>query len=150
MSEAEKACELFAGGCACSQAVFGAFAPGLGLDEETAVRLSAGFAGGMRTADVCGAVTGAYMALGLANTANGCRSAEARGATYQAMGEFRQAFVARHGSIVCRELLGCDISTPGGSAEATAKNLFATRCRDLVGDAAEIVAELVSRESPQA
>ena len=74
MSEAERAAELFHIGCACSQAVFGAFAPGLGVDEETAVRLSAGFAAGMRTADTCGAVTGAYMALGMANTVNGCRS----------------------------------------------------------------------------
>lgn len=144
MNEAEKAKELFTNGCACSQAVFGVFAPGLGLDEETAVRVSAGFAGGMRTADTCGAVTGAYMALGLANTANGCRSAQARGATYQAMGEFREAFVAKHGSIVCRDLLGCDISTPEGSAEASAKNLFATSCAGYVGDAAEIVAGLIS------
>ncbi len=145
MNEADKARELFNSGCACSQAVFGAFAPELGLDEETAVRLSAGFAGGMRTADVCGAVTGAYMALGLANTANGCRSAQARGATYKAMGEFREAFVAKHGSIVCRELLGCDISTPEGAAEAGEKNLFATRCLGYVGDAAEIVSGMVSR-----
>jgi C_GCAxxG_C_C family probable redox protein len=146
MNEAERARQLFSGGCACSQAVLGAFAPGLGLDEDTAVRVAAGFAAGMRMAETCGAVTGAFMALGLARTANGCRSAELRGATYQAMAEFRQAFVARHGSIVCRDLMGCDISTPEGSAEANAKNLFATRCRGYVGDAAEIVAGLGSGE----
>jgi C_GCAxxG_C_C family probable redox protein len=145
MNEAERARELFSDGCACSQAVFGTFAPELGLDEETAVRVAAGFAAGMRMAETCGAVTGAFMALGLANTANGCRSAEARGATYEAMGEFRQAFIARHGSIVCRDLMGCDISTPEGSAEANAKNLFATRCRGYVADAAVIVAEMVAK-----
>jgi C_GCAxxG_C_C family probable redox protein len=146
MDHAERACELFDSGCACSQAVLGAFAPELGLDEEMAVRVSAGFAGGMRMAETCGAVTGAFMALSLANTATGCRSVQARGATNRAMGEFRQAFVARHGSLVCRELLGCDISTPEGAAEANARNLFATRCRDLVGDAAEIAAEMLARK----
>jgi C_GCAxxG_C_C family probable redox protein len=146
MTDTERARELFANGCACSQAVFGAYAPALGVDEETAVRVSAGFAAGMRMAETCGAVTGAYMALGLANTAAGCRSAQERGATYRAMSEFNRAFSATNGSLVCRELLGCDISTPEGAAEATEKNLFATRCAGLVGDAAEIVAGLLPKD----
>ncbi len=146
MNESERARELFLSGCACSQAVFGTFAPELGLDEETAVRLSAGFAGGMRIAETCGAVTGAFMALSLANTQNGSRSAELRGPTYRAMAEFRQAFLAKHGTLVCRELLGCDISTPEGSARAGEEKMFLTRCPVFVADAAQIVAEQLAKE----
>ncbi len=146
-NESERARQLFVGGCACSQAVFGTFAPELGLDEETAVRLSAGFAAGMRMAETCGAVTGAFMALSLANTAEGSRTAELRGPTYRAMAEFREAFLAKHGTVVCRDLLGCDISTPEGSARAAQEKMFVTRCPVYVADAAEIVAGLVAKKA---
>ena len=61
----------FGKGLACSQAVFGAFAGKYGLSAEMAVKISAGFAGGMgRTGGTCGAVTGGIMVLGLAFTTN--------------------------------------------------------------------------------
>ena len=139
MDRAQAAVESFRGGCACSQAVLGAFGPRFGLDEETAMRVSAGFAGGMRMAETCGAVTGALMVLGLAHCDASCRQAAGRKATYGAITAFASQFRARHGALSCRELLGCDISTPEGALAAQEQGLFRTRCVELVRGAAQIL-----------
>ena len=65
MSRVTEAVELFREGAACSQAILSVYGPMFGLEETTAMRVAAGFAGGMRAGDTCGAVTGAFMVLGL-------------------------------------------------------------------------------------
>ena len=66
MDHAEKAQELFLQGYNCSQSVFLAFEDLTGLDQSTGARLSSSFGGGMgRLREVCGAVSGAFMVLGL-------------------------------------------------------------------------------------
>ena len=139
MSDGDVAVELFRNGCACSQAVLGVHGPRYGLDEARAMRVAAGFAGGMRMAETCGAVTGAFMVLGLAHCEDGCKTAEGRKAAYGAVTSFAQKFRQRHGSLVCRDLLGCDISTPEGARHAQDQGLFRTKCVQLVRDAAELV-----------
>lgn len=52
----------------CAQAVFIPFAEGKGMDTETAFNLSAHFRAGMLQGEVCGALSGALMALGLYET----------------------------------------------------------------------------------
>lgn len=141
MSDVDAVVELFKGGCACSQAVLGVYGPRYGLDEGKGMRVAAGFAGGMRLAETCGAVTGAFMVFGLAFCGDGCRTAEGRKAAYGAVTSFAKKFSDRHGSLVCRDLLGCDISTPEGAREATEKGLFRSKCVELVRDAAELVEE---------
>jgi len=108
------AVELFENGCACSQPVLGAFTDRLEFDHDEAMRIAAGFAGGMRMGEVCGAVTGAYMALSLAHCTGECTTAEGRKVAYAALEAFTGAFKRRHGSVLCRDLLGCDISTAEG------------------------------------
>ena len=146
MDEATTARELFVGGCACSQAVLVSFADRLGLDPGEAMRISAGFAGGMRMGEVCGAVTGAYMALGLAHCTNDCDTASGRQATYAAVNAFTEAFKSRHGSVICRDLLGCDISTPEGSSLAAERRLFSELCPQYVHDAAQFVNEALPKQ----
>jgi len=141
MTNVDRAVELFKSGCACSQAVLGAFGPRYGLDEERAVRVAAGFAGGMRMAETCGAVTGAFMVFGLARCDGGCRTADGRQATYAAVTSFAENFRRLHGSLACRGLLGCDISTPEGAATAREQDLFKTRCVEFVRTAAELLEE---------
>jgi len=146
MSDVEFAVEMFRGGCACSQAVLGTYGPRFGLDETTAVRVAAGFAGGMRMAEMCGAVTGAFMVLGLAGCDEGCTVVQGRQAAYEAVTTFAEKFRERHGTLVCRELLGCDISTPEGAQFATEQGLFRSRCDQFVRDAAALVESLVPAE----
>ncbi len=146
MDGVSKAVELFRGGCACSQAVLAAYGPRYGLSEPHALRVAAGFAGGMRMAGTCGAVTGAFMVFGLAKCGPGCNVAEGRQAAYDAVTGFSKAFQERQGSLTCRELLGCDISTPDGARAAREAGLFQSRCVDVVRCAAELVEEMLPAE----
>jgi len=144
-SEVNVAVERFKSGCACSQAVCGTYGPRYGLDEDQGMRIAAAFAGGMRIAETCGAVTGALMVLGLAHCSESCRTAEERKPAYAAALTFFEQFKKRHGSLSCRELLGCDISTPEGQKTASEQGLFRTKCVDLVRDASSILEDMLPR-----
>jgi C_GCAxxG_C_C family probable redox protein len=139
LSASDVAVDLFRAGCACSQGVLAAYADRFGLEEAAALRIASGFAAGMRRGDTCGAVTGALMVLGLAHAGDDCRTIEGRQTVNGAVTRFADRFRERHGSLICRELLGCDLSTPEGQAEARARGLFVTRCPLFVRDAAELV-----------
>jgi C_GCAxxG_C_C family probable redox protein len=143
MNEVDAAVERFKSGCACSQAVFGTYGPRYGIDEDLAMRTAAGFAGGMRISDTCGAVTGALMVLGLAHCTNQCRTADERKTAYAAVLKFLEEFKQRQGSLDCRDLLGCDISTPEGHKMAVEQDLFRSKCVDLVRDAAQILERML-------
>jgi C_GCAxxG_C_C family probable redox protein len=145
MNKKATALAQFDKGFACSQAVFSAYAEELGLDQETALKIAGTFGGGMgRKAETCGAVTGALMALGLKYGATDAADKEAKEKAYALAREFVDRFEARHGSSVCRELLGWDISTPAGHEAAKYRRLFSTLCPKYVADAAEIVEVLLA------
>lgn len=140
----EKAVACFKEGFACSQAVLSAFADEFGLDRALALKVAAGFGGGMgRTAQTCGAVTGAYMVIGLKYGSTDAQNRDAKEKTYRQVREFNERFKSRHGCLLCRELLGCDISTPAGLDEAKQKNLLTTVCPKVVGDAVAILEKLL-------
>jgi len=87
------------------------------------LKLASGFGGGMgRLAETCGAVTGAFMAMGLKFGA-ATAEREAREPIYARVRELAARFKACHGSLICRDLLGCDLSTPEGFALAQEKKL---------------------------
>ena len=145
MALKDLACACFEEGFSCSQAVFSAYAEQLGLDRETALKISGGFGGGMgRLALTCGAVTGAFMAIGLKYGAVEAGDQEAKDNTYALVREFADRFRSCHGSITCQELLGCDISKPEGLEMAREQGLFKTTCPRLVRDAAEILEEILA------
>ena len=56
--------------------------------------------------------------------------------------DFADRFTQHNGSISCRELLGCDISTAEGMRQAQHQNLFKTTCVQMVKDAAEILEDM--------
>ena len=145
MGVVEGAVSAFDEGFSCSQSVFSSFAPELGLDREMALRVATAFGGGMgHRGDTCGAVTGAFMAIGLKHGRLEADDQETRDRAYNLVERFVQEFESRHGSIVCRELLGCDISTPEGMQTAEENNLPGERCPNFVRDAAEILEEILS------
>lgn len=140
MTKADDAVADFNKGFNCSQSVFAAFAPELGMDREKAFRVATGFGGGMaRQGMTCGAVTGALMVLGLRHGIALQRDVEGKERTYARTLHFMQQFRERHGSVLCREILGCDLSTPEGQREARDKGLFQTVCPRAVRDAVEIL-----------
>lgn len=149
MTRVAMATELFRNGCACSQAILAVYGPPLGLSRETALRIAAGFAGGMRRAETCGAVTAAFMVLGLRHAAENCATSAGRAEVYARVVEFTKRFQQQNGSCICRELLGCDISTPEGMRQAQERNLFKTTCVRLVENAAALL-EAMESEGPTA
>ena len=141
MSRVEDAVARFDNGYSCAQAVFSPYAEQLGMDLETAVRVAAGFGGGMgRMAGTCGAVTGAFLALGLKH---GGPDSQSKDNTYELVREFAARFQARHGSLECRDLLGYDLSTPEGKKRINKERLHSTVCARIVRHAAEILEELL-------
>jgi C_GCAxxG_C_C family probable redox protein len=124
----------------CSQSVLTAFCEELGLEKSLALKLALGFGGGMgRCGNTCGAVTGAYMVIGLKQDLKAENAQPIKEKTYSLVKEFNRRFTAVNGSTQCRDLLGTDISTPEGHDAANAKKLFITLCPKLVHDAVEIV-----------
>jgi C_GCAxxG_C_C family probable redox protein len=133
----EKAADIFGQKFNCSQAVFSAFASQFGVDEETALKLASPFGGGVaRQGEVCGVVTGALLAIGLARSAG---TAASNPDTYRLSQDFLHKFEEAHGSILCRNLIHCDISNPAGYQAAADKGVFVTICPGLVRDAVETV-----------
>lgn len=149
MSNSEVAVQLFQNGCACSQAVLVVYGESLGLSKKMAMRIAAGFAGGMRLGETCGAVTGAFMVIGLRYASETCDTVAGRANVYNRVMEFANKFRKLNGSITCRKLLGCDISTPEGMKHAQERNLFKTTCVKMVHDAVVILEEMEA-ESKQA
>lgn len=142
-SVADSAAARFAEGFNCSQAVLSAFAERLGLDQATALKLAAGFGGGMGClGHTCGAVSGALMVLGLKHgtTAPGPAAKEA---VYARVREFAQRFQALHGSLACRDLIGYDISVAEEFQRAKESGVFKTKCPDFVRTASVILKEML-------
>jgi C_GCAxxG_C_C family probable redox protein len=143
MNRIESALSRFAQGFNCSQAVLSAYAEHFGLDEETAMKISSGFGGGMgRMADTCGAVTGACMVLGLKYGKNS-PDREAKEGIYARITDFAERFKERNRSLACRDLLDCDISTPEGLQQAREAEMFSKTCPKFVRDACEILEEML-------
>jgi len=143
MGNGEKAAATFKEGFSCSQAVLGTYCERFGLDKKQAYKLSSGFGGGMHLDQACGAVTGAFMVIGLKYGRIRADDVEAKMKTARMVTEFAKKFKARHGSISCTELIGCNISTLEGFEEAKKKDLFKQVCPKYVISAAEILDEML-------
>lgn len=140
VNKSEHAVERFRAGLNCAQAVLEAFADDLGIDPDTAQRIACGFGGGIgRTGGVCGAVTGAVMVIGLASCGADPRSLATKNQVHDLVRSFLQEFEDEHGATSCRDLLGCDMGTDEGRAQALSLGLLETRCPLYVEDAVEIL-----------
>lgn len=144
MTSIEKATELFGRKFHCSQAVFAAFAEELGITEEQALKIGACFGSGMRKGEVCGACTGALMALGLKYGQCNEEDTNSRSKTNEVTDRFMAEFVKENGSYMCKELLGCDISTEEGITIALEKKLFTEFCPEMVRSATKIAEDIIN------
>lgn len=113
MSEkVKKALELFDSGFNCAQAVAGAFCGNYEVDEKLLMKLASGFGGGLRCGEVCGAVSGSVMILGLKYGQSIASDKVSKEKCYHITSEFIKEYVKRNGTILCRELIGYDIRDP--------------------------------------
>ena len=146
MNRVDKAVEYFGKKYNCAQAVLGVFCEESGLDVETAFKLTSGFGGGIRCGEVCGAVSGAIMAIGLKcgyyvenDTA---QKMYCNKKTY----EFIEKFINANDSILCRDLLGIDIRHPDDHLHPSALEAHKTICPKLVASAAALLEEMEFEE----
>ena len=145
MSKAYKAIEKFKNNFNCAQAVFSAYSADFGLDEAVACKTACAFGAGMgRTGRTCGAVTGAFMVIGLARGMASAQEKDAKEQTYRMTQSFIREFEKQHRSIECREILGLDISTPEGLKAVKDKGLIKSVCVPCVRSAVEIVGKIVA------
>ncbi len=138
-AKTEEAVDMFLSGYNCAQSILHAFGPELGLDEETALKIATGFGGGIGgSGEVCGAVTGGLLALGLKYGRGGQEEKAAAQQAYQKTGELMAAFERAHGSCLCRTLLGgIDLRTPEGMQQFKEQELHrkvCVGCVRMVGD----------------
>jgi len=135
--------DRFAQGFSCSQSVFSAFASKYGITDETALKLASPFGGGIaHQGNVCGAVTGALMALGLGR---GNATLENKEENYSIAKDFITRFQEKHGTILCRDLIGYDLSKPDELLKAREGQVFVSACPGFVMDAAGLVEEILGQ-----
>ncbi len=127
----------------CAQSVVCAFTGVTGLDEDTALKLTGAFGGGLaHQGHLCGAVSAAFVVIGM-HAIPPTAGLASREAGY-AIGEaFIKAFKARNQSIDCRQLIHCDLSTPEGLQAFQAAGTFQMVCSGWVSDAVEILEDLL-------
>lgn len=143
MSNSEKALEIFSGNFNCAQSVLSAYSDKLGLNDKVAKKISCGFGTGCaRQSLLCGAVTGAYMVIGLKFGKAEDDQEELKQLTYNNVNQFSDKFKFKFGSLSCYELLGCDLATDGGLMFYDENDLFNRECKNYVKISCEILDEM--------
>lgn len=137
----------FLKGYNCSQSVVAAFAPQIGLTEETALRLSAGFGAGIgRMREVCGAFCGVVTVLSMVYADPADPKDKSR--MYALVQEAAEQYRSRNGgSIICRELLAKAGAAPAGgtAAEDRTADYYKKRpCPELCRLCADLCAEFIA------
>lgn len=141
----ETVLEQFENGYDCAQVVFGYWAEKFGIDRETAYKISTGFGAGMLQGETCGAIIGAYMALGLkfGVCETGTDGEEQKVASVIKNAQFREEFLKKYSSTMCKELLEADFATPEGAKKIRENKLMTTFCPKLVSDVMDILDEIM-------
>jgi C_GCAxxG_C_C family probable redox protein len=143
MSRSENAIKKFTDGYNCAQSVLFSYSDKAGITDELALKAGCGFGAGMgRKQEVCGAVTGGVLALGLMYGRGENEDQQKLEFTYAKVRELIDRFNEMHETVSCRELLGgCELLTPEGRQRFISENLKA-KCCDYVGDVVKILDEI--------
>ena len=141
-----KAETLFRRGCNCSQAVAAAFSDVTGRSESELMKIASPFGAGFgRNREVCGAVSGGCIVLGMLYGYDDIGDTAAKSEHYALVREFMRRFSEKDGTYICRELLGG--ATAGGEpAERNAAFYESRPCFKLVFSAAEIIDEIINEK----
>jgi C_GCAxxG_C_C family probable redox protein len=148
-NNADEAVAMFREGFNCAQAVLASCGQTRGISREIALRVAQGFGGGMCHGDTCGALTGAIMVIGLRHARLTPADDGEKHKAHQLVRRLVEQFRARNKSIICKELVACDVNTPKGHAQFLASGRRETVCAKMVRDAAQIVDELLTPEDPK-
>ena len=140
--------DLFLEGYNCSQSVFLAFNDIMGLDKHTALKLSSSFGGGMgRLREVCGAVSGMFMAAGVFWGYDRPGDYEIKCSHYARIQSLAEEFKKLHGSIVCRDILKGIVSDSSPIPTKRDEEFYKKRpCLRCIEDAAAVLDAMLSSD----
>lgn len=131
MDVSARALENFDSGYNCAESVLMAISEYLNMPKDRSLpRIATGFGGGIaRNGNLCGALTGGIMAIGLALGRNDNQGS--RDPCYPAVDRLFNSFAEKFGSSQCRDLIGVDLKTPEGQ-KAHANRDLKEACRSCV------------------
>ncbi|WP_035766797.1 C-GCAxxG-C-C family protein [Butyrivibrio sp. NC2002] len=151
MTRREAAMANFMNGYNCSQSVVLAFKDLIPIDEAVLSRMASSFGGGMgRLREVCGSVSGMFMVAGILYGYDGPETGQVKADHYVRIQELARRFEEKHGTIICREMLGLSVRHDVPVPEARTAEYYKKRpCPEIIGDAAEILDEYIKENPPQ-
>ena len=143
-SKAEIAADIFKKGFNCAQAVLSSHSAEYGLDTAFAKKIGGAFGGGIaNNGEVCGAVTGALMLIGLKYGQHTEGDNDSKQKTIKITNEYIQKFKKEYGSIICRDLLKYDLSNETEAQKARESGVFKTLCPAFVKRSVELAEEIL-------
>ncbi len=140
----EIAANNFNNGYNCAQSVFLTYAKDFGIDNSTALKLSSSFGGGMgRLREVCGAVSAMFMIAGLAKGYTENNNDTIKAKHYERIQKLAKKFKDKHGTIICRELLGENNGNDTSfiPSKRTTEYYQKRPCQQFIKDACDIIDE---------
>lgn len=143
----EKAKKLFEEGYNCCQSVVGAFCEDFGMDFNTTIKMVSPLGAGMgRMREVCGAVSGMFIVLGMKEGYNDPKAFDEKKEIYEKVQNLAKEFQNKNGSIICRELLGLNIKTDNPTPSKRTDEYYKKRpCGEIVKIAADILEKELSK-----
>lgn len=146
MTNSNKALLMFyKTGFACSQAVFVTLGEQLGLENKLALRIATGFGGGVALqGGICGALSGAIMAIGLKHGQDKGSDLDAKNKTTLFAQQLIDKIKARYGCYTCKGITGIDFTIPEGRKIAEEQGIWEKNglCQNVIKDTVEIVEEI--------
>jgi C_GCAxxG_C_C family probable redox protein len=144
-AKSDIAMEKLLTGYNCAQAVLYSFCDDLHFEKDTALRLACGFGGGMaRNQEVCGAVTGGILVIGIKHGRGEGQDKTVTEATYGKVRELMFRFESKHGTYLCRKLLdGCELNTPEGQRQFKESDLQNKTCKGCVTTVVEVLESII-------
>ncbi len=144
-SKVEYAGECFSSGFNCAQSVFSSFCEDFGLEKNQAMKIACSFGAGIGyLGEVCGAVSGAFMVLGLIYGQNEAHESEKKALTYLKVKEFARRFREINGTINCSQLLNYELGDEAQLNAARQAGVFKTKCSQYIIDAVRILEEMLA------
>ena len=145
---ADEAVAMFLGGHNCAQSVLACCGKGRGISRETAIRVAQAFGGGIgKTGNLCGALTGGLMVIGTHCAAIDAADTAAKARAHKLAQAMMNEFARCNGSLLCRDLIGCDMRTSEGMQHFQKTDAMHKVCAKAVRTAVEIIETLLSEDN---
>ena len=138
----EKAVSFFNKGFNCAESVLMSMQEFLGLEMNST--MATGFGAGIgRKGSLCGAVSGAILAINLKNGRQKAEDKESIERAYSKAREFYKKFEEKMGSAICYDIIKCDLTTEEGQKIFKDNNLFEKKCVKCVETSMDILLNML-------